>query len=135
MAKFLEDKFPELKGKITGDIFPTPPIGEFMSNGISLLQFVGIAWMILGGDKLLRMVGYNTLPSFYWTIQDNPVPLAIFLFLLAPNMVAKLSSGNGAFEIYLDEEIVFSKLESGAFPTIDQLIDPLVKAGLVHIDA
>lgn len=134
VAKFLEENFPELKGKITGGLYPAPPVAEFVGHIISIMQFVGIAWMIVGGDKLIRMFGYRgPLPQFYWTVQDNPVPLGIFLFLLAPQIVGKLRS-NGAFEIYLDNEIVFSKLEKGGLPTVDDLINPFIAAGFKKIE-
>jgi selT/selW/selH-like putative selenoprotein len=116
-------------------LYPAPPVAEFLGHIISILQFVGIAWMIVGGDKLIRMFGYRgPLPAFYWTVQDNPVPLAVFLFLLAPQMIARLQS-NGAFEVYLDDGIVFSKLEKGALPTVDDLVNPLKAAGLKYIES
>lgn len=58
------------------------------------------------------------------------MPLAIFLFLVSPQLIGKMQS-NGAFEIYLDGDIViFSKLKTGAFPTAEQLIQSLVAAGI-----
>jgi hypothetical protein len=40
----------------------------------------------------------------------------------------------GAFEIVLDDNItIFSKLSTGRLPQMADLIDPLTKAGLVHI--
>lgn len=158
VAQFLEQQFPELRGHITGSVYPAPPLAEFAANIITLFQLVGIAWMLVGGDKLIRMTGYQgPLPAFYWTIQvmkeschleskfrshlwiscaiiilqENPVPLAIFLFLLAPQLINGLRT-NGAFEIYLDDEILFSKLERGTMPTADDLVKPLVSAGLQH---
>jgi selT/selW/selH-like putative selenoprotein len=46
-------------------------------------------------------------------------------------LVANLRT-NGAFEIYLDDAMIYSKLESGNMPTIDDLVKPLVAAGLQH---
>jgi selT/selW/selH-like putative selenoprotein len=71
------------------------------------------------------------LTSDFLLKQDNPIPLAVFLFLLAPQLVANLRT-NGAFEIYLDDAMIYSKLESGNMPTIDDLVKPLVAAGLQH---
>ena len=87
MAIFLEDKFPELRGHITGGDYPAPPIAELLTHVLSALQLIGIIWMVLGGDKLLRMLPFyktGPLPAFYWTIQDNPVPLAIGLYFAGP---------------------------------------------------
>jgi thioredoxin reductase-like selenoprotein T len=130
LAKFLEQNFPELRGHVTGAFYPPPPIAVFLSNVISFLQMIAIGWMIIGGEKLLRLVGYkNQLPNFYHTIQQNPMPILMGLFLLAPSMISKYQN-NGAFEIYLDEEIIFSKLQAGRFPTANILIEAFSNAGL-----
>jgi hypothetical protein len=72
VAQFLESQFPELRGHITGSFYPAPPVAEFAANIITLFQLVGIAWMLVGGDKLIRMTGYQgPLPAIYWTIQVN----------------------------------------------------------------
>jgi selT/selW/selH-like putative selenoprotein len=90
--------------------------------------------MIIGGDKFLRytMIVRNNrpLPSWYFAVQENAAPIAIFLFLLAPNIVQNMGNTKGAFEIYLNDTIVFSKLSTGAFPTGDDLTQPLIQAGL-----
>lgn len=130
VAKFLEDKFPELKGKIVGGLYPAPPAAEFASNVLSILQLIGIAWMVVGGDKLLRMIGFKgPLPGFYWTVQDNAVPLMIGLFLLAPQIVSSLSN-KGAFEIYLGDTEIYSKMANGKMPSAEELVEPLVALGL-----
>lgn len=132
VAQFLAENFPELKGKIQGGLYPSPPAAEFASNIVSLLQLVGIGWMIIGGDKILRMLGFKgPLPSIYWTIQDNPVPFMIGLFLLAPQIVSSFAN-TGAFEIYLGDEVVFSKISKGSMPTAEQLIEPLKALGLQY---
>lgn len=132
VAQFLAENFPELQGKITGGLYPVPPAAEFAANIISILQLVGIAWMVMGGDKLLRMVGFKgSLPAFYWTIQDNSMPIMIGLFLLAPQVVNSFSN-NGAFEIYLGDDTIFSKIETGGMPTSEQLIASLKAIGLQY---
>jgi selT/selW/selH-like putative selenoprotein len=132
VAEFLQNNFPELRGKITGADY-SRPIVEFLSNAISFCQVIIIAWMVVGGEKLLRMLPFyrtGPLPSFYWTVQHNPIPVAIFLFLLAPQVIKKMQS-NGAFEVFLDNDIlIFSKLKTGNLPAVDQLVQPLVEAGL-----
>jgi hypothetical protein len=64
-------------------------------------------------------------------VKNNAVPLAIFLFLLAPHLVTKLQT-NEAIEIYLGEKILFSKLHKGGMPSADEIIKTLVAAGLEH---
>ena len=130
VAKFLDDKFPG-QLEIDGGLYPAPPIAETLGHVVAILQLIGVAWMVLGGDKLLRMVGFRNLPGFYWTIQDNAVPMAMFLFLIAPQLLAGFAN-NGAFEIYLEDQTIFSKLNTGRLPTVDDLVPPLVATGLQY---
>lgn len=132
VAQFLEQNFPELKGKIAGGIYPAPPAAEFAANVVSVLQLVGIGWMVMGGDRLLRLVGFRgPLPQFYWTIQDNAVPFAIGLFLIAPQLIGAFTK-TGAFEISLGDTTVYSKLEQGKLPTTEALVEPLKALGLKY---
>ena len=135
MAKFLEEKFPDVK--VTGDVYPMSPIFIFALQILSMVQLLAIGWMIFGGPTLLRTMklvrGNQPLPPWYNIVQENGVPIAIFLFLLAPNIIQNIGNTKGAFEVYLNDTIVFSKLKSGALPTVDDLINPLIHAGVKMI--
>lgn len=133
LAKFLEDNFPELKGQITGGMYPPPPIAVFLSNVVSFIQMIAIGWMIIGGEKLLRMIGYKgVLPQFYNTVQQNPMPIIFFIFLLVPSMISKYTN-SGAFEIYLNDNLMYSKLQTGHFPTANILLNEFSAAGVRKI--
>jgi thioredoxin reductase-like selenoprotein T len=117
-----------------GDVFPMSPIIVFMLQILSIIQLFAIAWMIFGGHTLLRTLKVirpnQPLPSYYYTIQENAIPIAIFLFLLAPNILQNIGSTKGAFEIYLNDTIIYSKLKSGVLPSMTDLTSPLINAGL-----
>ena len=55
--------------------------------------------------------------------------MAILVYLLLPQMLSKYLV-TGAFEIELDGETIFSKLQTGRLPQYADLVDPLVNAGL-----
>jgi thioredoxin reductase-like selenoprotein T len=134
VAQFLSEKFPEIE--ISGDVYPPSPISVFLLQLLSIIQLLGIAWMVFGGDVILRSTilrANQPLPRWYYTVQENGAPLVIFLFLLAPNIIQNLASGKGAFEIYLNDTLVFSKLKTGAMPTVDDLTRPLIQAGLAML--
>ena len=138
VEQFLQHQFPELRGRISGDNYPPPPIVELLQRLVSYLQLIGMAWMILGGETLMRFIGYNgtrrPLPQFYWTIKTYSMQIAIALFLVIPQFLNKYSI-NGAFEVYLDGKEIFSKLKSGSMPTAEDLIDPLKAAGLTLVES
>jgi selT/selW/selH-like putative selenoprotein len=117
VAEFLAHSFPELRGRIEGGNYPVPPIVDLLGTLVSCLQLSGLVWMVMGGESVLRLVGYrNQLPSFYYTIQKYGIQIGIFLFLIVPQIIGKFTI-TGAFEIYLDgDQEIFSKLATGGFP-------------------
>lgn len=137
VAKFLEQTFPELAGKIDGANFPPPPVVQLMLNVLWVIQLLGMAWMFLGGENILKMVGLARmdnqnrmiLPPFYYKIQEHTVQIGIFLYLVLPQILQKYMI-TGAFEIYLDDQQVWSRLQTGTFPGTEDLIKPMVAAGL-----
>ncbi|KAL7557017.1 hypothetical protein ACA910_011085 [Epithemia clementina (nom. ined.)] len=129
VANFLQEKFPELRGKIEGANYPAPPIVEFLSHVVSIAQLIGLAWMLLGSSTFFRMVGLQRPPAWAATVQQNAIQIGIFLFLLLPQFLAKWTA-TGAFEVYLDGETVFSKLSEGRFPKPEELIKAIASAGL-----
>jgi len=134
VAKFLEQRFPELRGKIHGSNFPAPPLVELLQRIIQYAQMIGMAWMILGGETLFKFAGYGRdggrpLPRLYWTIQNNGAQVAFVLYLLAPQILNSFYV-NGAFEIYLDDREIFSKLKSGGLPKMEELVVSMQEAGL-----
>lgn len=135
VKNFLEGQFPELRGKITGENYPIPPVLILVNNIVNMLQMVGMAWMVFGGETIFRMMGFSTPPSIYYTIQEYGTQIAVALFLLVPQLIGTFAT-SGAFEIVLDgQKVLWSKLESGRFPNADELTRPLVKLGLAQASA
>lgn len=128
---FLEGQFPELRGKITGANYPIPPILELANSVISMLQLVGMAWIVFGGQTLFRLIGFSEPPAIFYTIQEYGMQVAIALFFLVPQLMSGFAT-SGAFEVVLDgQKVIWSKLEEGRFPTAEELTNPLIKLGLV----
>lgn len=134
VQQFLQDKFPELRGRIAGANFPAPPLAELAQRILQYCQLVGMAWMIVGGETLFGFLGYGgtsgrPLPQLYWTIQQYGFQIAMILFFVLPQIINSFFI-TGAFEIYLDDEEIYSKLKTGTMPTTNVLVDALQKAGL-----
>jgi hypothetical protein len=136
-VNFLEERFPELQGRFTGDFYPQPPIAEFLLRVLQFVQFFAIVWMLGGGKKMLRMLPMykqgRPLPKFYWIIHDNPVPILIFLFIVARPMLNQMQLKRSAFEIYLDDVLVFSLRSAGRIRP-DALIEVFVQAGMTLVE-
>mmetsp|Transcript_10683 Transcript_10683/g.21944 ORF Transcript_10683/g.21944 Transcript_10683/m.21944 type:complete len:141 (-) Transcript_10683:1731-2153(-) len=128
VAEFLQDNFPELRGKIEGANYPVPPAIEFLSNMVSVAQMIGLAWMVMGAEGIFRLVGMQ-VPSWAKSIEQNSIQFGILLFLIMPQFVQRYTT-TGAFELYLDDATVFSKMSEGRFPTGDELLGLFKEAGL-----
>ena len=129
MANFLEQTYPELRGKIEGENYPPPPIAELMSNILSALQLFALLYIFIGGQKILRLIGYRHIPAWYETVQNNTLQIGILLFLILPQVLAKWLI-TGAFEIYLDDNNIWSKIQTGRFPQMEELISIFSAVGL-----
>ncbi|KAG7357257.1 hypothetical protein IV203_001945 [Nitzschia inconspicua] len=118
---------------VTGDNYPPPPLVELLLKVMSMMQLAGIVLAMLGGNAF-RMIGMQQPPSWYTNVvEKNAMPIAIFLYLLLPQVLSKYVV-TGAFEVIMDQEItIFSKLATGRLPQMADLVEPLVKAGLVQI--
>ncbi|GKY98335.1 hypothetical protein MPSEU_000791100 [Mayamaea pseudoterrestris] len=130
MAQFLENSYPELRGHIEGQNYPPPPVAELISNLLSMLQLMALLYMFFGGERVLRMLGYQGIPRWYESIRNNSLQIGIALFLILPQVLSKWLI-TGAFEIYLDEKKVWSKLETGQFPTMEDMINGMSAMGLM----
>mmetsp|Transcript_4695 Transcript_4695/g.5646 ORF Transcript_4695/g.5646 Transcript_4695/m.5646 type:complete len:143 (+) Transcript_4695:236-664(+) len=134
VAKFLAEEFPELEGHITGGNYPPPPHAQLWMQGLQILQVVFLAFLVLG-DNLWNFIPFvSAPPAAYWEAKKFGMQFGIGLFLIAPQIISSMVV-TGAFEIAFDGETIFSKMQSGRFPTVDEMVVPLVNAGLSRAQA
>jgi thioredoxin reductase-like selenoprotein T len=135
LAQFLQKQFPEVT--VDGGSYPPPPVVEMLGNVLWVLQGIGVLWIVLGGDRILSMVGlarpdaHNRLvmPTWYYQVQEYRIQIGILLFLLLPQFLAKFMV-TGAFEVYVDGRQIWSRIAEGRFPTESEILHALAAAGL-----
>lgn len=123
MKHHLEGNYPELRNKIEGGNYPAPQYAEIMVKVTSAVQFGTIA-LALMGDTIF---GANP-PGFVHHINENRVALLGGGFVL--NSWAQTKMASGAFEIYLNGQLIFSKLKVGRLPTQEELSAAMSAHGL-----
>jgi selT/selW/selH-like putative selenoprotein len=121
LKKFVEENYPEYRGKIEGDIYPPPPGAALFVTVMSYLWFGGIIIMVTG-DSLFQALQIP-IPEIVKTIQNNKLPFFIGLFLM--NNIANGMVATGAFEVYLGDQLIFSKLQANRFPKSDDIVQAL----------
>ena len=130
LKAFLEAKYPELRGQISGGLFPPPSYAVTIANFASYMWFAGI-FMMVGGSTVLTSLNIP-VPDFLRQMENNKLPVFLGLFML--NNLANSLVATGAFEVYLNDELIFSKLEMKRFPGSNDIIQALSMQGLLPVD-
>eukprot|EP00050_Salpingoeca_kvevrii_P007092 m.293733 g.293733 ORF g.293733 m.293733 type:complete len:92 (+) comp12855_c0_seq1:276-551(+) len=89
--------------------------------------------LIMFGDTIFAQLG-RPVPEAIANFQDNKFATAAVIFFFS-NTICQNILSTGAFEIYVDGELVLSKLQLGYLPdmrTIISTIDGALDASVVH---
>ena len=97
-----------------------------MVSAAQMLQIFGTAIAFMG-EQLFVAMGINGHPLAN-NILDNRMGLLGVSFMISS--LAQNMASTGAFEIYLQGDLIFSKLESKRMPTIEEIIVALASHGL-----
>ena len=87
--------------------------------------------VVFTGDAIWNYIpGFRSgPPELYYKMKDNPALTFMIVFLVIPSYVQSFAN-TGAFEIFLDDKLVFSKLETGRMPNVGEIMAAMEKAGL-----
>lgn len=112
VKSYIEKNYPEHNWQITGSNYPPSAQAELISKITSTLWFVGIV-VLMGGEQILKLVGLNQ-PELLDFVSKNKVGIFFGLFLLNSLGASQLTTG--AFEVYFDADLIYSKLQTGRLP-------------------
>uniref|UniRef100_A0A8C7ETI9 Selenoprotein T n=1 Tax=Neovison vison TaxID=452646 RepID=A0A8C7ETI9_NEOVI len=119
---------------IEGENYLPQPIYRHIASFLSVFKLVLIGLIIVGKDPF-AFFGMQA-PSIWQWGQENKVYACMMVFFLS-NMIENQCMSTGAFEITLNDVPVWSKLESGHLPSMQQLVqilDSEMKLN-VHMDS
>lgn len=119
-SQVIRDKYPGVV--IEGGNFPPSTPKALISQFIGVAKIALIVMVIMGRDPFQSM-GMNTPGVFNWML-NNKLSSCLMLFMLSNSIEGMLMS-TGAFEIYLGEEQIWSKLESGRVPSPVELLQAI----------
>lgn len=98
-----------------------------MASLVGYAQMVLLA-LTLAGDFIFKSLNFEEHPAWFKWMKENKMQ-CFGLFMLS-NSVAASFLQSGAFEVELDGEVVFSKLEMGRMPQVRELQEALRVAGI-----
>lgn len=108
----LEEAFPGIT--VTLANHPPPLLNRLMGIVIPILQ-VGVIVIIMGGEQIFPKLGYMRPPLWYYSLRSNRQGTIITTWFLG-NYIKSCLKNSGAFEVFCDGELIFSKLMEQRFP-------------------
>ncbi|KAJ8448317.1 hypothetical protein Cgig2_021945 [Carnegiea gigantea] len=118
MKNMLENQFPGIDVVLAN--YPPSPPKRLLSKLIPVLQ-VGVVGVIMAGDQIFPRLGLVP-PPWYYSLRANRFGTISATWLLG-NFLQNYLQSSGAFEVSVDGELVFSKLEQQRFPGEIELRD------------
>ncbi|OQR96987.1 hypothetical protein ACHHYP_20645 [Achlya hypogyna] len=116
MSGNLAREFPQVT--ISGKAYPLPASKSKWVTGIFLLQVVLVV-IIMFGESIVEKLGLDPSPALMQKYRDNKFIALPVVMMLSP--VRQMLSNTGAFEVYVNDVLVHSMLETQTLLTFDQL--------------
>jgi selT/selW/selH-like putative selenoprotein len=98
-----------------------PSLPRRAAAGAATVAQAAALAVTFAGDKVLPALGVDPVPSWYeQTVKPRRTTFALASWFV-PNLARQAAEATGAFEVYWDGELLFSKLRLGRFPTAEEL--------------
>ncbi|XP_012699729.1 selT-like protein [Setaria italica] len=118
MKRMLETSFPGIHVILHN--YPPPFPKRVLSKAIPIVQ-VGAVATIMAGDQIFPRLGMVP-PPWYYSLRANRFGTMATIWLFG-NFAQSFLQSSGAFEVYCNGELVFSKLTEQRFPSEFELRD------------
>uniref|UniRef100_A0A7N0ZS65 SelT-like protein n=1 Tax=Kalanchoe fedtschenkoi TaxID=63787 RepID=A0A7N0ZS65_KALFE len=114
---------------------PTLP-KRMLSKLVPVVQ-VGMIGLMMGGEQIFPRLGYAVPPPWYHKLRANRFGTISTTWLLG-NFFQSFLQSSGAFEVYCNGELIFSKLQDHRFPVeteLKELVSKKIKSsGILNGD-
>ena len=120
LEKYLLTQFEGVK--VTGVEWPLPPSKQILKTLVTVFQF-GVMIFIALGETIFKYLNM-TPPAFYYRMQEKKFMVMIGAMLFS-NFMSGMITNTGAFEVFLDGKLIFSKLREKDFPKFAMIADLL----------
>ncbi|PUZ54130.1 hypothetical protein GQ55_5G104900 [Panicum hallii var. hallii] len=112
MKRMLETSFPGIH--VVLENYPPPFPKRALSKAVPLLQ-VGAMATLMAGDQIFPRFGMVP-PPWYYSLRANRFGTMASIWLFG-NFAQSFLQSSGAFEVYCNGQLVFSKLSEQRFPS------------------
>jgi len=119
---YLQNYFPE--AHIEGGIYPPPQINQMIATVAQYLFFIGLI-LIFFGETIAANVNIPKVREICDMIAQNKMQTFIALYVI--NLIGSNLLSTGAFEVYVQDELIWSKIETGTLPNNQYLLQEITK--------
>mmetsp|Transcript_28706 Transcript_28706/g.63222 ORF Transcript_28706/g.63222 Transcript_28706/m.63222 type:complete len:147 (+) Transcript_28706:247-687(+) len=124
VSQLVAQRYPGME--VIGSAYPVPPFQATMAKLVQVIQLSFIAF-IFAAPNIFQSLGMP-LPTWYTgSIATNKFGYAMGAWFLG-NFLNQQLIATGAFEIFFDGHLVFSKLVNGRLPTAAEFWEGLQQA-------
>ncbi|KAJ0088586.1 hypothetical protein Patl1_31353 [Pistacia atlantica] len=113
MKHMLEAAFPGIH--IVLGNHPPPLLQRLLSKVITTFQ-VGVIVIIMGGEHIFPQLGYITPPPWHYFLRANRYGTISSTWFFG-NFIHSYLQSSGAFEVFCNGDLIFSKLMEYRFPS------------------
>lgn len=127
VKQFIEhdERYAALRGKIYGSNYPPSYKAVIIAQITQVIWLAGIVGLMFG-ETIINSLGIQE-PAWFKEMNKNKVATFAFLFII--NTFGNSQLATGAFEIYYNEQLIYSKLSTGKLPNGEDLVNALALAG------
>jgi len=115
-AQLIHQRYPSIH--IEGDNYPPTALKQMLSQVLGVVK-IALIVAIIAGQNPFQMIGMQTPSAFEWAL-NNKISACMLLFFLG-NMIEGQLISTGAFEVSFNDQILWSKLESGRVPQPEEV--------------
>ncbi|XP_009769442.1 selT-like protein [Nicotiana tabacum] len=119
MKNMLENQFPGIHVVLAN--YPPPLPKRLLSKVVPVFQF-GVIGLVMGGEQIFPRLGFAVPPPWFYHLRANRFGTMATTWLLG-NFFQSMLQSSGAFEVYCNGELIFSKLKENRFPGEIELKD------------
>jgi len=128
--KLLAERYGE-NVQVSLETYPVPPFKQTIATVVGLAKFF-LLFLIISQTNPLTLVGQagpeDPAPAWLEKLRESKVYACLMIFFVS-NAIESTLMSTGAFEIYANEQLIASKLETGNVPqpnTIAQKLDEML---------
>jgi len=115
----LENKYPGIE--VIASHYPVSPLNALLAQVVTGTQMALIGTILVGGQLFANAAGgEENFPEWFKGLQQNKLGACVAVWFVG-NLVGSGLSNTGAFDIAYDGELVFSKMNTGRMPVVQEI--------------